>query len=281
MKDTGLVLEGGGMRGLYTTGVLDYFMERNLYLPYVIGVSAGACHATSYLSRQIGRSRKANLDFLEDPRYLSWKNYFKTKEIFGMDFVFDEIPNQLLPFDFEAFAERTEKLVVGATDCVTGEPVYFDEYDRDILTAVRASSSLPFLAPVVTYKGKELLDGGISDPIPIKKAVQDGYRKNIVVLTRNEGYRKKKSNMLWLLKRKYRHYDGLTRALENRYKLYNETLAYIEEQERQGNIFVIRPQTPLVVGRIEKNRERLDALYNQGYKEAEAQFASLQNWLNS
>ena len=111
MKDTGLVLEGGGMRGLYTTGVLDYFMERNLYLPYVIGVSAGACHATSYLSRQIGRSRKANLDFLEDPRYLSWKNYFKTKEIFGMDFVFDEIPNQLLPFDFEAFAERTEKLV--------------------------------------------------------------------------------------------------------------------------------------------------------------------------
>ncbi|TYR79828.1 patatin family protein [Priestia megaterium] len=280
MKDVGLVLEGGGMRGLYTTGVLDYFMEQELYLPYVIGVSAGACHATSYLSRQIGRSRKANLDYLHDPRYLSWRNYIKTKEMFGMDFVFQEIPMNLVPFDFEVFSKRTEKLVVGTTDCTTGEPVYFDQHDQDMLTIVRASSSLPFVSPMVSYQGKVLLDGGISDPIPIRKAEKDGFDKNVVILTRNQGYQKKKSNMLWFAKRFYRQYPGLVKALENRYRLYNETLTYIEEQETKGNVFVIRPQVPLVVGRMEKNKDKLDALYKQGYKEAADQYDQLKEWLH-
>ncbi|MBY6086254.1 patatin-like phospholipase family protein [Priestia flexa] len=279
MINTGLVLEGGGMRGLYTTGVLDYFMEQDLYLPYVIGVSAGACHATSYLSRQVGRSRRANIDYIDDPRYLSLRNYFKTREMFGMDFVFEEIPTSLLPFDFDSFHKRTEQLVVGTTDCVTGKPVYFDNHEDDLLTIIRASSSLPFVSKVVEYGGKQLLDGGISDPIPVKKAESDGFKKNIVVLTRNKGYQKKKSSSSWFTKRYYRKYPGLVKALENRYKLYNDTLAYIDEQEEAGNIFVIRPQKPLVVGRMEKDRSKLDVLYKQGYEEAAEQYDKLKEWL--
>ncbi|WP_162595842.1 patatin family protein [Bacillus sp. CGMCC 1.16541] len=279
MNSTGLVLEGGGMRGIYTAGVLDYFMEQDFYFPYVIGVSAGACQASSYLSRQHGRNRKVNIDFINDPRYLSFRNYLRNREMFGMDFVFNEIPTSLVPFDFDTFRNRKEKFVIGTTDCITGEPVYYDDYKEDVLTIIRASSSLPFVAPIVEYDGRKLLDGGISDPIPLKKSEQDGNTRNVVVLTRNREYRKKKSSMFWLAKRSYRQYKGLLHAMENRYARYNETLDYIEEQEKQGNVFVIRPQLPLQVGRMEKNPLKLEALYEQGYKEAQAQHEALTKWL--
>lgn len=281
MNHIGLVLEGGGMRGIYTAGVLDYFMENDLYFPYVIGVSAGACQASSYLSRQHGRNRKVNIDFINDPRYLSFRNYVRNREMFGMDFVFNEIPTSLVPFDFETFQNRKEKFVIGTTDCVTGEPVYYDEYKEDVLTIIRASSSLPFVAPIVEYDGRKLLDGGISDPIPLKKSEQDGNMKNVVILTRNREYRKKKSSMFWLAKRSYRKYKGLLEAMEKRYARYNDTLDYIEEQEKKGNIFVVRPQLPLQVGRMEKNPLKLEALYRQGYEEAKAQHEKLEAWLET
>lgn len=279
MKQTGLVLEGGGMRGVYTAGVLEFFMEQNLFFPYVIGVSAGACHAASYLSRQPGRNRQVNIGFIKDPRYISWRNYWKHREFFGMDFIFDEIPTNHVPFDFDTFLNKNERFVVGTTDCLTGEPVYYDDYDRDILTVIRASSSLPFIAPIVEYRGKRLLDGGISDPIPIKKAQQDGMTKNVVVLTRNVDYQKKKSNMLWMAKRSYRDYPGLLQALERRYRVYNETVAYLEKEEEKGNIFIIRPEQPLSVGRMERNPVKLEGLYQQGYEEAKANYDQLIKWL--
>lgn len=282
LSETGLVLEGGGMRGVYTAGVLEYFMEQDLFFPYVVGVSAGACHATSYLSRQRGRNRQVNIDFVNDPRYLSWRNYLKTREMFGMNFIFNEIPTSIVPFDFTAFHNREERFVVGTTDCVTGKPAYFENVtDENVLMLVRASSSLPFVAPIVNFDDKQLLDGGISDPIPVRKAQLDGFEKNVIILTRNKGYRKKKSSMMWMAKRPYRQYQGLLQAMENRYQLYNETMDYIEELERQGKLFVIRPTQPLSVGRMERNPVKLQTLYEQGYEEATTQYESLIKWLKN
>ncbi|UNL85895.1 patatin-like phospholipase family protein [Priestia koreensis] len=282
LSETGLVLEGGGMRGVYTAGVLEYFMEQDLFFPYVVGVSAGACHATSYLSRQRGRNRQVNIDFVNDPRYLSWRNYLKTREMFGMNFIFNEIPTSIVPFDFTAFHNREERFVVGTTDCVTGKPAYFENVtDENVLMLVRASSSLPFVAPIVNFDDKQLLDGGISDPIPVRKAQLDGFEKNVIILTRNKGYRKKKSSMMWMAKRPYRQYQGLLQAMENRYQLYNETMDYIEELERQGKLFVIRPTQPLSVGRMERNPVKLQTLYEQGYEEATTQYESLIEWLKN
>jgi len=204
MINSGLVLEGGGMRGLYTAGVLEYFMSQELYFPYVIGVSAGACMGASYLSRQAGRNKKVNIGFIEDKRYLSLSNFIKKRELFGMDFLFEEIPNKLVPFDMNTFKNSPEQFVVVATDCASGSAVYYDkEHHKDhLLKIIRASSSLPFVAPSVFYDNRHLLDGGIADPIPIKKAESDGFEKNVIILTKPGGYFKRASKMSSIFKYK-------------------------------------------------------------------------------
>ncbi|PLS18281.1 patatin family protein [Bacillus sp. M6-12] len=283
MQNTGLVLEGGGMRGAFTAGVLHFFMEQNIQLPYVIGVSAGACHGSSYVSRQIGRNHKVTIQYSTHPEYISLKRFVRSRELFGMDFIFDKLPNELVPFDFNTFHQEERQFVVGTTDCMTGEPVYFEKSqfanNEDILTVLRASSSLPFMAPEISYNGRYLLDGGISDPIPIKKSEQDGNLKNVVILTRNEGYFKKKPSLGWLLKRKYGHYEGLVRSIMNRHEVYNSTVSYLEDQEAQGNVFIIRPMEKLEVGRIERNPAKLDKLYQQGYVEAKRRSAEMLEFL--
>lgn len=280
IERTGLILEGGGMRGIYTAGVLEYFMEQDFYAPYVIGVSAGACFGASYLSRQKGRNRKVNIDYIKDPNYLSLRNYMKKRQLFGMDFIFDEIPNKIVPFNFAAFEDAKEEFVVVTTDCQTGTPVYYNKKEdgENILTLLRASSSLPFIAPIVQYNGKSLLDGGIVDSIPIKKAEHDGFNKNIVILTRYGNYRKKKSNIGWILEKAYKDYPKLISAIVRRYEMYNETLDYIEEQERNGSVFVIRPSVPFKVGRIEKNQKKLEDLYKLGMEDAKKEFTRLEKW---
>ncbi|WP_338781384.1 patatin family protein [Metabacillus sp. FJAT-52054] len=281
MEQTGLVLEGGGMRGVYTAGVLEYFMENELYFPYVIGVSAGACMAASYLSRQMDRNRTVNIDYAGDPKYLSLQNYIRSRQLFGMDYIFDEIPNRLVPFDFEAFSNNPEQLVIGTTDCETGKPVYFDKPETmgDLLTIIRASSSLPFIAPMVPFRGKMLMDGGIVDSIPLKKAEQDGIERNVVVLTRNKGYVKSQPKAQWMVKRTLRKHPLLAKAILERYRMYNDTLSYIDEQEAKGHIFVIRPSKRLEVGRIERDPVKLDALYRQGIEDAKRLLEDLQTWL--
>ncbi|UZJ77513.1 patatin family protein [Fictibacillus sp. KU28468] len=282
MKGTGLVLEGGGMRGVYTAGVLDYFMDKELYFPYVIGVSAGACNATSYLSRQRGRNRVVNIDFVRHPEYISYKNLLlKRKGLFGMDLIFDEIPKKHVPFDFETFEHATERFVIGTTDSETGLPVYFEKADHQehILTVLRASASLPFMAPVIEYHGKKLLDGGVADPIPVKKAKADGNKRNVIVLTQNEGYRKRKTKMEWLARRVYQSQPGMSDVLLNRYKHYNETLDYIEELEKKNEVFVIRPKQKLDVGRAERNPVKLHALYERGIEDAMNVYEQLEEWL--
>ncbi|RKD33752.1 patatin-like phospholipase family protein [Thermohalobacter berrensis] len=280
MKKLGLVLEGGGMRGVYTSGVLDYFMEKELYFPYVIGVSAGACNALSYLSRQKGRSRDINLTFADDPRYIDVKNVFKRENVFNLDFLFNDISKKLIPFDYERFEKAEEKFVVCCTDCNTGKPVYFDKDScSDIFNAVMASSSLPFVNFPVKLEGKTLLDGGITDSIPIKKSIKDGNSRNVIILTRQKGYRKKPFRFRRLAKRFYPEYDKLVDAICNRYKGYNTTLDFIDRLENDRRAFVIRPSKPLKVKRTEKDKERLKEIYKLGYEDAEKLFDDMMNWI--
>jgi predicted patatin/cPLA2 family phospholipase len=281
MYQAGLVLEGGGMRGVYTAGVLEFFMENELYFPYIIGVSAGACHAASYISRQPGRNQDVTIGFVDHPDYISYKNLFLKKELFGMNLIFDKIPNELVPFDFERFSQASEKFIIGTTDCVTGETIYYekDQFVNDILTIIRASSSLPFMAPSIQYDGRVLMDGGISDPIPIRKSIADKVKKNVIILTKSKGYRKKKSSFTRVTNYFYKEYHGLNHQLENRYKLYNDTLEYIEQLEAEKKAFVIRPEIDLKVGRVERNRVKLSQLYEQGYVDAEKSFKNMMNWL--
>jgi predicted patatin/cPLA2 family phospholipase len=280
-ESIGLILEGGGMRGVYTAGVLEYFSEHNIYFPYMIGVSAGACMGASYLSRQLGRNRVVNVEWVSDPRYISWKNLWKKGQLFGMDFIFDEIPNKHVPFDYDAFRNSPEEFVIGTTDCVTGETVYYrkSDPDFDLLQLLRASSSLPFIAPIVEYGRRKLLDGGISDPIPLKKAESDGCKRNLLILTRNEDYRKSPGRFGWIVQRAYRKYPKLVEKMFKRHERYNETLDYIVEQERTGLAFVIRPQETLVVGRMERDPAKLDALYRQGYEDAKRMMPQLLAWM--
>mgnify|MGYP000886956952 CR=1 FL=1 len=282
MEDIGLVLEGGGMRGLYTAGVLDFFMEKNLYFPYVIGVSMGACNACSYISRQKGRNKRININYVHDPRYLSCRNLIFKKGLFGVDFIFDDLPNRLEIFDKKSFNDAKERFIITTTDCDRGEPVYFDKNqcaDEEIFEVIRASSSLPFMASVVKFRGLNLLDGGISDPIPIKKSIKDGNNKNVIILTRNKDYVKKPFRMKFLANKIYYNYKGLVNAMIHRYKKYNNTLSYIEQLEREGKVFVIRPKEQLKVRRIEKDKNKLTQLYNQGYKEASQCYDKLEKWI--
>lgn len=281
MTSAGLVLEGGGMRGVYTAGALEFFADANLYFPLNVGVSAGACNALSYLSRQKGRNQIVNIDFMNDSRYLSFRNYVRNRELFGMDFIFDEIPNRLVPFDYEAFAASPEELIVGATDVVTGQPAYFAKSDPNFQVAevVRASSSLPFIASVVPYQGRLLMDGGISDPIPIRKAESLGFSKNVVILTQHHGYMKKPNQFSWIVRRKYRDYPQFIDTILQRHRFYNEMLSYLDEQERRGSVFIIQPQSPLIVSRMERNPSKLRAVYLQGYEDAKRLYPALTTWL--
>ncbi len=281
MEKVGLVLEGGGMRGVYTSGILDFFMDKKLYFPYVIGVSMGACNAASYISKQRGRNKVININYVNDRRYLSYRSLIRKKGLFGMDFIFEEIPNNLEIFDFNTFASAKEKFVIGATDCNSGKPVYFEknQCNDNVLQVIRASSSLPLLNHIVNYRDFELLDGGISDPIPIKKSIKDGNSKNVIILTRNRGYVKKPFKLKLLLKIMYPKYAGLINALINRYKIYNETIEYIEKLEKEEKVFVIRPSEMLQVSRIERDKNKLTYLYDQGYKEANKSYDKLQKWI--
>ncbi|WP_456279224.1 patatin-like phospholipase family protein [Bacillus sp. AK128] len=274
MLDVGLVLEGGGMRGLYTAGVLEFFMEKDLYFPYVIGVSAGACMAASYLSRQKGRNKKVNIDLVSDPRYLSFRNLLRQREIFGMDFLFDEVPNRIVPFDFDTFKNGSEEFLVGTTDCQTGEPIYFNkrEHGENMHKIIRASSSVPFISSCVHYEDKQLLDGGIADPIPIKKSQNDGMDKNIVVLTKR-AKSKKQPKISTLIK--YKDHPKIQEVLQIRHHIYNQTISYLYSEEKKDHVFLIQPSMDLPVSAIERNQIKLYQLYILGYMDAKRQYKEI------
>lgn len=280
MIEAGLVVEGGGMRGVYTAGVLDYFMEKNLYFDDCYGVSAGACHISSYVSKQIGRSMKVTLDYINDKRYCSVNSLIKTGDMFGVEMLYDIIPNKLELYDYDTFNKFKGNFYSVVTNCKTGKAEYMKIKDmkKDII-AVRASSSLPLLSRIVEINGKEYLDGGITDSIPIKKSIKDGHKKNVVILTRDKTYRKSKPKFLSFFKLKYKKYPNLVKAIENRYKMYNETLDFIEEEKAKNKVFIIQPKLPVKISRIEKDKDKLKELYDQGYEDAKELYEDLMKFL--
>ncbi len=283
MYNAGLILEGGGMRGTYTAGVLDFFMDKNIYLKNIYGVSAGACHACSYVSKQRGRAFEIFEKYLDDERYCSFKNLRKTGNYFGVEMLYDLIPNKYLPFDYDAAENYDGTLYVVATNCRTGEPAYFKmrDYRVDMLK-VRASASLPLLARNVRIDGDDYLDGAVSDSIPIQESLRAGNKKNVVILTRQSGYRKKKSSSTHLISRVYKETaPGLVRAQKSRHIIYNHSLDFVEYLQKSGFAFVIRPSIKPQVGRTEKNMGKLKDLYELGYTDAQIQYEALLQFLST
>jgi predicted patatin/cPLA2 family phospholipase len=282
LEHAALVLEGGGLRGVYTSGVLRLFVDRGIFFPYVIGVSMGACNAANYVSRQPERNRIVNIRYVNDSRYISYWRLLMKEELFGMKFIFDTIPRSLVPFDFKTFMESKVRCVTTATDCETGEARYYEksEVGEDYLKILQASCSLPFLAKPVYYQGNTLMDGGLSDSLPIRKSIADGNTKNVLVLTRPKGYRKKPARYIRLACIRYFRYKGLCKALAGREAGYNETMDFVDQLEKQGKVFVIRPQLDLNVGRAERNKDNLYAAYDQGYSDAAICYEALRFYLN-
>lgn len=264
---SGLILEGGGMRGVFTCGVLDSLMDRGIRFPYTIGVSAGACNGLSYLSRQRGRAKYSNIDLLEKHRYIGLKHLILKGNIMDFDLLFEEFPNRILPYDYAAYASTEERYEMVTTDCLTGCACYWEEKHSPerIIEIVRASSSLPFVCPIACVDGRPMLDGGIADSIPLERARALGYSDNVVVLTRNKGYRKpeKPTPVPFPF---YRKYPALREAIARRNHLYNEQIARVEALERRGELTVIRPQAPILIGRLERDTRKLLDLYEEGYR---------------
>lgn len=276
----GLVLEGGGFRGLYSAGILHAFSENNIDFPYISAVSMGASNATNFLSKQTMRNLEIPYTFINDKRYLSYFRLFTKGELFGMDFIFNIIPYKLVPFDFKAFAEAKQTLVYVTTDCETGNPYFVSNQNiADSIKALEASTSLPFAAKMVSLHNKCLLDGGISDPIPLEKALADGCKKLVVVLTQPKGYRKQPFKAKLITRLKYRKYPALTQALFNRHNIYNGQIDLLEKLEREGKAFVLRPAHKLPISRIEKDKEKLKQAFDLGYQQGKETIESLKAFM--
>lgn len=282
MIDGALVLEGGSLRCMFTSGVLDFFIEQELELSYVNGVSAGSMCGMNYISKQVGRTLKINTDYLHDKRYMSFRSMVKNRSIFNFDFLFGELSTQLVPFDYETFYQSPQRFVPVATRCKTGQPEYFEKGSSpDIISAVQASCSMPVLSKMITVDGKKYLDGGISMPIAYQKAIEEGYEKIVIILTREQGYRKKAADS-WT-KRGYDRYFAplpqLRASLEEVPDRYNRMQEELDLLEQEGKVFMIRPEFPVMVSRVEQDKRKLEALYQEGRRIGEDRMDELKKYL--
>ena len=265
-RNTGLVLEGGGMRGVFTSGVLDAFMKHDLYFPYVVAVSAGACNGLSYMSRQPRRARYSNIDMLRKYDYISLKRLLTQGSIFDPNILYERFPNEIVPFDYETYRENPAVYEIVTTNCLTGRAEYLTEKtDPKRLTAiVKASSSLPYVAQITEVDGVPMLDGGIVDSIPVVRAIDKGYSPNVVILTRNRGFRSSEPDIK-VPKLFYGEYPRLRVALSRRVEEYNKQLELIERMEDWGEVICIRPERQMEVDRLCRDVEKLEALYEEGF----------------
>lgn len=271
MYQAGLVLEGGAMKGVYTAGVLDFFLDAGIDFEKCYGVSAGACCMCSYLSKQRGRALATMTDYLNDKDYWGLSSLLRTGDLFNVQMCYRDIPEKLNPFDYEAFDKNPSRGYAVVTNIETGfaEYIPLQEMHRDI-EAVRASASMPFVSRNVDIGGRLYLDGGLADPIPILHAVTDGCRKNVVVMTKEEGYWRSPMRHAGAARLKYAKYPKVYELIKNRHNTYNETLRYIYEQVEEGTVFLIQPRYKSDVSRTEKDASKLRALYEEGYEEAAA-----------
>ena len=269
------------MRGMFTAGVIDVMMENGIEPDGAVGVSAGAAFGCNYKSRQIGRAIRYNMRFCKDRRYGGMYSLLTSGNLYNTDFCYGEVPLKHDVFDFETYKNNPMEFYVVCTDVETGEAVYrrYDSFEDHGFEWIRASASMPLVSQIVEIDGQKLLDGGIADSIPIRFFERAGYDRNIIVLTQPAGYVKKKNALLPLMKLVYRKYPKLIAAIANRHLMYNETLAYIAEKEKRGELLVIRPETKLPIGRVEKDPEKLREIYNIGRAVAEKQLDAIQTFL--
>ena len=269
-KHTALVLEGGGMRGVFTSGVLDWMIDHNITFPYLVGVSAGSSNALSYASHQRGRGKYIFADLQVERHYLGVRNIWRHHSIMDMDLLYRELPEKIWPYDYEAYRANPMRVESVTTDCLTGEAVYLEEKEDParIIDIVRASSSLPFVCPIAYVDGHPMLDGGIANSIPLQRALDQGYEHIIVVLTRHKGYRKEEKDTK-IPPFIYARYPRLREAICTRAARYNKQVELVEQLEREGRITVIRPDHPVEVARIETDLDKMNRLYEHGFEVAE------------
>ena len=266
-RKTGLVLEGGGMRGVFTSGVLDAFMKYDVNFSYIVAVSAGACNGLSYVSRQPRRARFSNIDMMVKYDYIGLRHLVTQGCIFDPELLYDRFPNELVPYDYDTYFSSQSTFEMVVTNCNTGRAEYLTEKSGDrqrLLDICRASSSLPYVSKVIDVDGLPYLDGGIVDSIPVQRAIDMGHERNVLVLTRNRGYRNTSRDRK-IPRFIYKKYPRLRVALSRRIAEYNRQLEMVEDMEDRGIVDVIRPQRPMDVGRMEKDEKKLEALYEEGF----------------
>ena len=264
---TGLVLEGGAMRGMFTCGILDVFLEKGIDFDSTIGVSAGAVFGCNYKSRQIGRALRYNKRFCRDPRYCSVRSLMKTGDLYGAEFCYDELPNVLDPFDYDTFERNPMEFWCVTTDVETGKARYdlMKDGRGDDMKLMRASASMPLVSRPVSVRGRELLDGGIADPIPFDFMLSGNVDRCLVILTQPYDYIKKKDSLIPLFNLLYRgKRKGVSKAMGVRHDIYNRETERLKVLEKEGKVYVLRPEIPLDIGKAEKDPQRLQSVYDEG-----------------
>lgn len=284
-ENTGIILEGGAMRSIFTAGVLDFLLEKNIHIPNVLAVSAGAYAGMNYVSGQKGRILDAVVAPMERERVLGFRVFFRTGDFFNMDMLFNRVPRFECPFDFESFKNSGKRFITSTINCNTGDAVYFDKFDNldEFLEISRVGNSLPMLARVGHIGGIPMMDGGMADAIPIGKALEEGWKKFVVVLTREAEYRKKTGGDVydrWYTRLFYRKYKGLIKAVKRRPDVYNDSLDKIIELENEGKAFVFRPPSGVKLGNKESNPKSLRNFYKIGYEVAESRYEELMDFLS-
>ena len=282
LKKAALVLEGGANLGVFTSGAVDYLMKRDCYFPYVVGVSCGACNSVDYLSRQPGRTKDCMIIKEKAYRTVTLRGVIKNKSLYDMDMLFDKFPNEYFPFDYDTYFASNIKSEYVVTNCLTGKAEYLSESEdrKRLMDICRASSSLPLAAPVVWIDSIPYMDGGMADSIPIVHSLRLGYKKNVIILTKEKGYRKKHiARQEALVSVAYKNYPLFVRAVRRRPEVYNRTMEFVEDLERRGHVFVIRPNG-LHISHAEYNMDKLQAFYDLGYDTMEKQFDKMMEYLN-
>lgn len=278
---TGLVLEGGGTRGIYTAGILDIFLENGIEFDGVIGVSAGAIHGCSFVSKQKGRSLRYYKNYCKDPRFMSMRSLIKTGDFVGAKFCYHELPDELDIYDHDAFKASKTKFYVTCTNIETGEPEYILMKDmKKQIGYLRASASLPYFSRIVGLRGKKYLDGGCSDSVPVEAFQKMGYEKNVIILTRPKDY-VKKPEFGKLASIAYKKYPKFVETLTNRHNEYNECMKKIEGMEMDGSVLVIRPEESLNIGRLENDPEKMQEIYDKGYADGQKYLSMVTEFLRA
>ena len=280
---TGLVLEGGAMRGLFSAGVTDVLMEEGITFDGAIGVSAGAAFGCNVKSGQIGRALRYNTAYCNDPRYCSFRSLLKTGDLYGAEFCYSTIPYQLDPFDVEAYNRNPMDFYVVCTDVETGEAVYHNcpESNLESMQWFRASASMPLVSRIVEVGGYRLLDGGIADSIPLEAFEKLGYERNLVILTQPEGYVKKPNKAMPLMRQALGKYPKLLRTIANRHTIYNQQVAYAQTRQADGAALILRPEAPLDMSRTEHDADKLRAAYRHGQDVARKNLATIRAFLDT